>query len=63
MGFDDETEILRSVVGAQAMIREKWGDNEQIRHVFEGARAGARRAGALGAALSARRGEARAPGW
>jgi hypothetical protein len=33
--FDDETEILRSVVCAQAMIREKWGDNEQIRSVFE----------------------------
>lgn len=33
--FDDETEILRSVVGAQAMIREKWGDHEQIRRVFE----------------------------
>jgi hypothetical protein len=32
--FDDETEILRSVVGAQAMIREKWGDHEQIRRVF-----------------------------
>jgi hypothetical protein len=35
VSFDDETEILRSVVGAQAMIREKWGDNEQIGHVFE----------------------------
>jgi len=35
VSFDDETEILRSVVGAQAMIREKWGDNEQIRCVFE----------------------------
>jgi hypothetical protein len=33
--FDDETETLRSVVDAQAMIREKWGDNEQIRRVFE----------------------------
>ena len=33
--FDDETEILRSAVGAQAMILEKWGDNEQIRRVFE----------------------------
>jgi hypothetical protein len=33
--FDDETETLRSVVGAQAMILEKWGDNEQIRGVFE----------------------------
>ena len=35
VSFDDETEILRSAVGAQAMIREKWGDNEQIRCVFE----------------------------
>jgi hypothetical protein len=33
--FDDETETLRSVVGAQAMILEKWGDNAQIRRVFE----------------------------
>jgi hypothetical protein len=33
--FDDETEILRSAVGAQPMILEKWGDNEQIRRVFE----------------------------
>jgi hypothetical protein len=34
-GFDDETGILRSAVGAQAMILEKWGDNEPIRCVFE----------------------------
>jgi hypothetical protein len=32
--FDDETETLRAVVGAQAMILEKWGDNEQIQQVF-----------------------------
>jgi hypothetical protein len=33
--FDDETGILRSVVDAQAMVLEKWGDNPQIRRVFE----------------------------
>lgn len=33
--FDDETEILRSAVGAQKLIREKWSDSVQIRRVFE----------------------------
>jgi hypothetical protein len=42
--FDDETEMLRTALRSHAMIRERWGDSEQLREAFaELARALARR--------------------
>jgi hypothetical protein len=33
--FDDETAILRAVVGARELVRRKWCDSEAIDQVFE----------------------------
>lgn len=32
--FDDETEMLRTVLQARAMIRDRWGDGEHLRQAF-----------------------------